>query len=158
MSRRAALLGLAALAGCGFTPVYGTRGTASHLYGQIAFELPDTIAGYHTRQELESKLGVTQTAAYVLTVTLDPVQDIAVAINDDNAARRTNLLGQASFKLADIAGNPLADGEVQASAGYSRTGNTVATSAAEDDALRRLSVNLADQIATLVWASAPAPR
>ncbi|MEL6682001.1 MAG: LPS assembly lipoprotein LptE [Pseudomonadota bacterium] len=143
ITRRAALLGLTALAGCGFAPIHGTGST---LREQLTFDTQDTVAGFELRGRLEERLGVSASPRYLLKVT-QTSRRRASAIAADGDTTRFNLLGTASWTLTEIAkGDRLDSGDVQTFTGFATTGSTSATQAAEDDASRRLSVALADMI------------
>ncbi|RBW46311.1 hypothetical protein DS901_00220 [Loktanella sp. D2R18] len=138
------MLGLLALGGCGFVPVYGD-GTG--LRDTIAFETDDSVAGYRMRVQLEQRLGKPSVPRYVLRVTQTQGRRSA-AISDDGDTTRYNLTGTARWTLKDSAtGDQLESGEVDSFTSYSATGSTTATQAAETDAAARLSVILADMIA-----------
>lgn len=145
LSRRAALLGLAALAGCGLTPVYGPQGGGTALRGAIAFASPVTVADYQLRTRLIERLGDTEQARYVLTVALTETPT-AATITLDGDTTRFNLVGTAVWSLADTSGAVVADGDEETFVSYSATGSTVATQSAESDASERLTVALADLI------------
>ncbi len=143
--RRAALIGLAALAGCGFTPVYGPGSTASQLREQVRISAPATAEGYRLLQALRDRLGRASSPTYDLTVTLDFTQ-IAAATTAAGSTTRYNLPGSANYVLTDRNGAVLAQGAVDSFTSYSATGTTVATSAAETDARDRLAIQLAELI------------
>ena len=139
------MLGLLALAGCGFTPAYGPGGSGERLRGRLAVEAPDTVDGFRLRTRLEDRLGRAEGPQAVLTV--EPsVEAVEAGITPEGAITRYNLQGRAAWRLDSAAGLTLAQGEVTAFTGYSATGTTVATRAAEEDARERLSVILADEI------------
>ena len=143
LSRRFAILGLLALGGCGFAPIYGQDNA---LRGQIAYETDKSVAGFRIRSRLEERLGYTTTPRYVLTVTKTE-QRRTSAITADGDTTRFNVIGTANWTLADAAtGAEIEAGELQAFTGYGTTGSTAATQAAETDATDRLSVILADMI------------
>lgn len=152
-SRRFALLGLLALGGCGYTPIYGTGGTGNALRGAVAYTVPETVDGYNLGKRLQDRLGRTEDATYVLAVSLT-VTDAAGAIDRDNASTRISLPGTAVWTLTDMNGTVTASGEASAFSGYSNTGSTVATRTAREDARARLMVALADQIVTRLYAIA----
>lgn len=154
MSRRAALLGLIALAGCGLTPVYGTNGSATALRGAIAFAEPDTVAAYQLRTRLIERLGDTVQARFALNTTLSETPTPAT-ITLDGDTTRFNLVGTADWALTDMAGRLVASGNVETFTSYSATGSTVATQAAEADASLRLSIALADLIISRLILAAP---
>jgi len=150
-NRRTVLLSLAAasglmLAGCGFEPTYGTGGSASGFLGQITVDAPTDNRTYLLTRELEDRLGRNLSGAYGLTV--------SVTTNEDSVGRtivgktsRYDVIGEATFALRDMAtGEVLTSGKTKNYVGYSATGSTVATIAAEEDATERLMVILSDQI------------
>ena len=152
-SRRSALIGLAALAGCGFTPAYGPGGAAAALRGQVAVEAPATAQGYLLRRRLLDRLGGAGTT-YQLTVT-PTLEEGASAIAPDGVTTRVRLVGTAGWRLVDRAGGLLDEGREEAFTAYSVTGSTVAERTARLDAEERLAVLLADRIVTRLIALAP---
>lgn len=152
LDRRAAVLGLVALGGCGFVPVYGTDGGSTVLRSRVAFQVPATVAGFRLRSRLENRLGATGTAAYTLAVTLDIDQD-SVAISEDGNITRFTLPGSANYALRDQTGRAVAQGRVNSFTSFSATGTTIATEAAAEDAEARLAVILADLIVTRLLAA-----
>lgn len=153
--RRIALFGLLALAGCGFTPVYGNDGSADVLREAVSFTAPDTIAGFRLRSRLEDRLGRATAPNYALDVQLGQTSTPAT-ITEDGDTTRFNLVGDATWVLTDTAGTVLANGTVDTFTSYSATGSTVATQAAATDAAARLSVALADLIVARLILAAPA--
>ncbi len=153
LTRRCALLGALALAGCGFTPVYGTGGAGGALRGTVAYQVPETVDGYILGKRLQDRLGLTDSAAYVLAVTIT-VTEAAGAIDRTNTSTRISLPGTAAWTLTGVDGAIRAQGEVSAFTGYSNTGSTVATRTAREDARARLMTTLADLIVTRLYASA----
>lgn len=152
VSRRAAFLGLAAFGGCGFAPVYGE---STALREQVAYRTQDSVAGFELRGRLEERLGVATSPRYILSVTQTSRRRTA-AITDDGDITRFNLIGTANWVLSDRATRAeIESGQVETFTGYSATGATSATQAAEDDAARRLSVALADLIVTRLLLLAP---
>ncbi len=150
-TRRAAILGAAALAGCGFSPAFGPNGPARGLRNAIEFQTPDTVEGYRLRERLERRLGAPEAPRYVLNVTLD-LNRSDVAIASDGEAGRITLNGKARYSLSDMAGTPIASGHVDAFTGYSTNGSTVATRAGEEDARLRLANILAGLIVARLMA------
>lgn len=150
--RRAAILGLLALGGCGFQPVY-RNGAGPR--GMMTFDTPDTIAGFRLHERLEQRLGKPSGARYTLSVTLQYGQEPA-AINAAGDTIRLNLIGTAEWVLTDSAGGvQAAKGKVESYTSYSATGTTVATQAAAQDATARLSIALADMIVARLLAIQP---
>lgn len=156
--RRTFLLGLAALplAACGFTPAYGPAGGATKLRGRIAVQGPVTREDFTFVTRLESRLGRAQAPAYDLAYTINATRESG-GITAANETTRYTLQGTATYSLTDRAtGSRVAGGTVRGFTSWSATGTTVAGLAAEDDAARRLSVILADQVITRLIAAAPA--
>lgn len=155
--RRLFLLGLAALplAACGFTPAYGPEGGASALRGRVAVQAPQTKQDFDFNARLESRLGATVDPAFDLGYSISTTRQSG-GITANNVTTRYTLQGSAIWTLSDRAsGERVAGGTVRAFASWSATGTTVAGLAAEDDAARRLSVMLADQVMLRLLAAAP---
>jgi LPS-assembly lipoprotein len=144
--RLAAAVALLAASGCGFTPVYAPGGAALALRGTVDVAADDTPFDYRLRTTLEDRLGPAKTPVYVLTVeTL--VEEVEAAITPDGSITRFNLPGEAQWTLTNaVTGAELATGAVDSFTAYSTTGTTVATRTAEQDALDRLAITLADLI------------
>ena len=139
------LIGVLTLAGCGFTPIYGTDGVDGRLKNAVALQTPDSVFGFRMRERLEASLGAAQMPQFKLDVTVDFETDRAT-ITDDNDIARLDIIGKAKWALTTFAGEPVDDGRVQTFTSYSATGSTVATQNAEIDAEARLAVALADLI------------
>ncbi|MWD28536.1 hypothetical protein E0K89_013710 [Aquicoccus sp. SCR17] len=154
--RRAFLTLLAAggLSACGFTPAYGPSGGAGRLQGQVAVDAPDDRAGYLLVRRLEERLGRAAGARYELGAQV-VIDEEGLGISADQRTTRYHLVGEARYALRDAAtGLVLQSGQVESFTGYSATGSTVATLAAERDALERLMTILADRITDRLIAGA----
>ena len=157
VTRRTALLGLLAVAGCGFRPAYAPGGGAAGLQGAVAVATPDTATGFALRTRLEERLGPANAPRFHLRAAMT-VEREAAAISGEGDITRLNLVGAADWTLQDTAGAALLEGRSQSFTSYSATGSTVATQAAEVDARDRLAVILADMIvADLLAMSADLP-
>lgn len=157
-NRRSLLALPLALAACGFTPVYGTDGAGTKLRGQVLIQEPASQAGYLLTRHLETRLGRSGSAArYALDLTI-AIEDEGLAINATGDITRYNLIGRVDFALRDaMTGVVVTSGKVENFTAYSATGTTVATLAAERDAVERLMVIVGDQItARLFTADLPA--
>lgn len=155
--RRLFLIGLAALplAACGFTPAYGPEGGANALRGSVAVQAPVTKGDFDFVTRLETRLGRAEAAAYDLGFAISTSRQSG-GITADNSTTRYTLRGTATWTLTSRAtGTRVAGGEVNGFTSWSATGTTVAGLAAEDDAARRLSVMLADQVMLRLLAAAP---
>lgn len=142
------------MAACGFAPAYGPEGGAGALRGRIAVQTPATRDDFEFVSRLESRLGRAEAPAYDLTYVLSSTRGSG-GITATNVTTRYTLKGTATWTLTDRAtGTRVAGGAVQNFTSWSATGTTVAGLAAEDDASRRLSVMLADQVITRLVAAA----
>ena len=140
------LTALAALAGCGFTPAFGSDGTAQKLRDAVQVTTPDTVLGFAMRSRVNDRLGAAASPLYALTMDLNQTEQ-AAAITSDGDTTRFQIGGVTRWSLTDIAsGAVLASGQSETFASYAATGSTVATQAAAADAGNRLAIALADQV------------
>lgn len=157
MGRRAVLAGgtavlMLALTGCGLTPVYGTGGAGSRLFGKVRPRDPETYQDFAFNQRLSERLGTDTQPLYDLDYRL-ALGIVPQAITPDQVTTRFALNGTADFILKTRGGAAVAQGRVSAFTSYSTTGTTIATLSAEADARRRLAVILADQMVTRLLAA-----
>lgn len=137
---------LAALSACGFTPVYGPDGAGTALQGAVLIDAPNTRDAYLLTQELEARLGRANPGRFGLSHAITMRQE-SIAISKSNVTTRYNLLGEITFALRDLdTQKVITSGTVRNFTGYSASGSTVATQAAERDARERLMNILAEQI------------
>ena len=150
------LAGLAPLAACGFAPVYGSGGPARALQNRVLVDTENSRDNYLLVRNLEQRLGRATTPTYGLALTIK-TQEQGLAIDRAGNTRRFNLLGTVDYALRNLTtGEVLTNGSVENFTGYSATGSTVATLAAETDAQERLMTIFADQItARLIAADIP---
>lgn len=147
-------LPLVALAACGFTPVYGPGGSGGALHGKVMVAAPDTPDGYFLVRRLEDRLGRAQAPAYDLDLTLALISQGQV-ITESDEKTRYSIVGTLGYTLTSRAtGTVAASGDLTHFTGYSATGSTVETLAAERDARQRLMVILADQLAATLYSTA----
>jgi LPS-assembly lipoprotein len=149
LHRRQTLLALSALAAgaaCGFTPAYGPDGGASVLQDNLRVTAPQRRDGFLIAQRLEDRFGRNDAGRYVLNVT-PTIQRAGLATSVEGTTNRFQLTGRADYALRDRQTDTVVrNGRVTEFTGFSATGSTVATLAAERDATTRLMVMLADQI------------
>lgn len=146
-------LPLLALAACGFQPVYGPNGTGTALQNNVQVDAPDTAFTYTLVREIETRLGRPNAPRYALALTVTTSEE-GLAIDTADNTTRYNLIGKVDFALRNLAtGQIELSGNVENFTGYSATGSTVATLAAERDAQERLMTMLADQIVTRLYAA-----
>lgn len=153
-SRRSLLALPLALAACGFTPVYGTDGSGTKLRGQVLVQEPVSQAGYLITRHLETRLGRSGgSARYGLDLVISLEED-EIAIDESGDIDRFNLIGIVEYALRDMTnGTIVTSGQVENFTAFSTTGSTVATLAAERDAVERLMVILGDQITARLFAT-----
>ncbi|WP_353473300.1 LPS assembly lipoprotein LptE [Salipiger sp. H15] len=155
-----AACGALGLAGCGFTPAYGPQGGGQRLLGQIALVEPDSPNAYLFNRRFEERLGrAAPGAPYRLDTRLRTSTSGHGSLADGNTTR-IRVVGDVSFTLRDAATETaLSSGDTSSFTGYSTTGSTAATQAAERDAEERLMVMLADRVIDrLLLAAADLPR
>lgn len=149
--RRAALLALLALGGCGLVPVYGPNGAGGRLFGRVRPRDPESYGDFAFNRRLGERLGGEgdeYDLDYRITVGVVPQ-----AITPDEVTNRYALNGTADFVLADRAGRVVTRGRVSNFSSYATTGTTTATLTAETDARTRLAEMLADQVVTRLLAA-----
>ena len=131
---------LCLVAACGFEPA------GQSIQGRFTVAEPTDRASFLLVQRIEERIGRAIAADYVLDVELT-FSEQGLAIDREGDVRRFNLIGTAAFTVTNAqTGDVLDSGTLRNFTGYSATGSTVSTLAAERDAQRRLSVILADQV------------
>lgn len=156
-SRRAfCISGFAAVSACGFRPVYGPGGGGNRLRGSVRLEEPEGRDAFLFARRAEERLGRGPASArYALSYAIS-IHAEAIAISPDNVTQRFNLRGRATYALRDTTnGAVVQSGKLENFNGYSASGSTVATQAAERDARERLMTILADQMIARLLAAAP---
>ena len=140
------LLAAAALAGCGFTPVYGPDGTGAALLGQLSLDPPQDRNDYLLQRRIEERLGQATAGAWRLSTQIK-TDDIGLGFTTDGDITRYNINGTTDYTLRRTGSSEIfRQGKIQHFTSYSATGTTVATLAAKRDAEVRLMTILADQI------------
>ncbi|MBV2358873.1 hypothetical protein KUH32_03730 [Thalassococcus sp. CAU 1522] len=153
--RRLFLTAALATAGCGFAPVYAPGGSGGRLQGRIATRDPGNRSGFVFNRRFEERMG-RAAGPYELAVTLRTRREGLGSISDGRTTRY-RLNGTADYALqAAGEADPVIEGKTHAFTGYSTTGSTAATLAAERDAEDRLMVILADQVIDALILSADA--
>ncbi|NND18076.1 MAG: hypothetical protein HKN98_05790 [Silicimonas sp.] len=145
-NRRTLLLGFTALAGCGFTPVYGPGGQAEGLRGRIDIAAPADEEGFALVERLEERLGLPAGADLGLTADIFMSEE-AVGFLTDGTISRYNVTGRVDWRLTRLTdGTAVLKGSERSFTTYAATSTTVATITARRDARRRLMVIIADRI------------
>ena len=148
------LIGAASLTGCGFTPAYGPKGGAAGLLGRVETDMPKTPDDFALVRRLSERLGPVDKARFRLAYTIT-TDELGQAITPEGATTRYSMTGQVEYRLHDSRSEAvLLAGKVSSFTSWSASGTVVATSAAEEDAHRRLMRMLADQIVTRLLAQA----
>ncbi len=150
MRRAAGLLLL--VGGCNLAPVYsgGSHGVAATTLSQIAVApIPDR-AGYLVRQQLLDRLNPGDAPRYRLEITLDD-KLTGFGVRTDTTISRERRTLRARYRLVATDTNTvLLDATAGADEGIDVVQSEYAVVAAEQTALERLSVRLADQIVARV--------
>lgn len=154
-SRRAVLaLPVAALAACGFEPVYGPGGGGTALRGAIRATEPDTDLTFAFVRQLEERIGRPTSPRYDLDYTID-TETVSLAIDGSNNITRFNIEGRLVWRLVPVdATVPVLTGQEAGFTSFSATGSTISTLASERDATRRLAIILADRVVTRLLSEA----
>jgi LPS-assembly lipoprotein len=147
-----ALLGL--IAGCGFRPLYGTRGGSDATVSELAAVTVTPIAGRlgqlvrnHLREQLSPR-GTPGPARYRLDIALIRASE-GLAIKKDEEITRSNLRLTATFALrAAAGGDALLEGQTRSIASFNLVRSDFANLIAERDAESRVAREVGDQIAT----------
>lgn len=148
------LAGAAALAGCGFAPVYGPQGAGTALRGQFLADEPHDRFGYAFVARFEDRLGRAGNARWALGYKIETRQT-AVGIDSQNAITRYNITGTLTWEVRPLDGDEVVLSDATGSfTGYSATGTAVSAFAARRDAEDRLMVILADQLVAQLYARA----
>ena len=155
-NRRILLILPFALAACGFTPVYAPGGTAAALRGQVTVQDPADREGFLLVQELETRLG-RGSGKYGLAFQM-ALSEPGLGLTPTGNTSRFNLVGTVNYQLFDFATQEVIfQSSTSNFTGYSATGDTVETLAAQRDARERLMVILADQITAELYAHVTLP-
>jgi LPS-assembly lipoprotein len=148
----------ASLAGCGFRPMYGSTasGAAGTRVDQQMAEIHISPIADREGQQLHNALrdrfnplGQPSTSAYTLDVRLITRTYGALARRDLSASRR-NVQMNASYALRDTSGNVVMTDRAVSTTGYDEFDDPLNDISAFEDAVRRNTLQLADQIRTRV--------
>jgi LPS-assembly lipoprotein len=151
-----ALLAVAPLAACGFTPVYGTGGTGSTVRGRVAIAAPDNPMAFSLVSRLEDRIGRADGGPYLLSYRIE-TSESALALSDTDDINRINISGTIAYTVTETLSDvQVQAGEVSTFTAYASSGSPVATAAARRDAQERLMIALADQIVARLLAGADA--
>ena len=136
-----------ALAGCGFTPLYGAPGVSSKL-ASIKVIAPDGRTGYLLRQHLEDAFAANRSGppAYAMHLALSEAR-VPRGIRTDNVATRYEYVITADYTLAnEPAGDVAKKGRVRVEVTYDSADQPYASVAAQQDAQDRAAQETARRI------------
>lgn len=145
---------IAALAGCGFTPLYGPNGAANALRDTVELTAPVTREDYAFVRAVEGQLGAARSARFSLDYALQ-TSESTIGLTRTQEINRYHVAGTATYTLSDItSGDVMSSGKVTAFSAYSASESTFAARAATRDAYDRLMVQLADKTVAQILAVA----
>ena len=136
------------LTACGLRPLYGggSSGPVAQALRGVEVAPIEGRAGWLVRTALEDRLDARGAPRYRLVVELDD-QITGFGIRRDNAVTRERRSLRARYRLVDAGrGTVLLDATAGSDAGVDVVSSEYATVAAEQTALERLAVEVADQI------------
>ena len=146
--RHLLLTGLAAMSAgaCGFSPVYAPSAAGSKLEGRIFIPEPNTKDQYQVTRRLETRLGRADPAPMKLSFSVSS-GSTGLGTTATGSTTRLHRVGTLNYTLKNNeTGDEIDAGSVKNFTGYSATGNTAASLAAERAAVERLMTILADQL------------
>ncbi len=134
------------LGACNFTPVYAPEGSGSKLEGRIFITAPKAKDTYMLTRRLETRLGRADPAPMTLSFTVS--HGLAgLGTTATGSTTRLHRTGTLSYTLNNSETKQKIDsGSISNFVGYSVTGNTATSLAAERASEERLMNVLADQL------------
>jgi LPS-assembly lipoprotein len=131
---------------CNFTPAYGPDGAGSKLEGRIFIEAPSNKDTYLLTRRLETRLGRADSAPMTLSVSVSHRLD-GLGATATGSSTRQHRKGTLRYTLSNSKTEKKIDsGKISNFVGYSVTGNTATSLAAERASEERLMNVLADQL------------
>lgn len=144
----------AALAGCGFAPLYGEREGVRGMLARVEVAPVADRIGQQLHNALLLALPPRQAGeppAYRLRLTLEETRQ-RLGVEEHAVATRANLMLAARFVLEDAAGAAKLSGRLESIASYNILASPYATLAAERNARARATSRLADAVAARIAA------
>ena len=137
-----AVMSVAVLAGCGFTPLYGTA-AGSPALSRIAVQTQDDRLGYRLREQLEDSLGWDRgtTPLYRLQTQIEQSRR-PLGRRIDDTATRYELTVKAAWVLTPVAGGLPLSGVETAILTYAAADQPYAAIAAQQDGEDRAAAEL----------------
>ena len=146
------LLAAALLSGCGLRPLYGggAGGSVAQTLSAVEVAPIEGKAGWLVSNALRDRLGAGGSPRYRLQVRLDD-QISGLGVRRDDSVTRERRTLRARYQLVDAAaGTLILDATAGSDAGIDVVQSEYATIAAENTALERLAVIVADEIVARV--------
>ena len=132
-----------ALAGCGFTPMYGEMGVGAGL-SRIAVTTPDNRLGYRLREQLEDALAWDRSSAPLYRLTTQVEQNRrSLGRRIDDTATRYELTVKATWTLTPASGGAPMTGTETVTTTYAAADQPYAAIAAQQDGEERAAAELA---------------
>ncbi len=150
--KRVLAIALLALSGCGLRPLYGGGGAGTVAQTLTAVEVApiEGKAGWLVGNALRDRLGAQGSARYRLDVRLDD-SIVGLGVRRDDSVSRERRTLRARYQLVSLAsGQVVLDASAGSDAGIDAVQSEYATIAAENSALERLSMIVADKIVARV--------
>lgn len=144
------------LAACNFTPVYGPEGSGSKIENRIFITEPSAKDTYIVTRHLETRLGRADPAPMTLSFAVS--HGLAgLGTTATGAVTRLHRTGSLTYTLTNSETSQEIDsGSLSNFVGYSVTGNTATSLAAERSSEERLMNVLADQLVDRLFLIDPA--
>ncbi len=153
-------IGLTALGGCGFTPLYGTPGVSSGL-SSIQVIAPEGRVGYLLREDLDDELAHNKDAPSAWRLNLDVTQSRDPrGLRQDNTAERYEVGVTVKYTLSDASTGKVAlTGQVSSQVSYDAADQPYAGIAARQDSQQRAASDAARRIRLdlAVWLAKQTP-
>lgn len=138
----------ALLTACGFQPIYADRSgnIQSALAGVEVTPITDPPrVGYQLQQELDQRFGEGEETRYALDIRLSERRD-AVAVTRSADTVRFNYELRARYTLRDTRTGEEYEGRKETFASYGIVSSQYSSLVAQEDAIRKAAIDLADQI------------
>lgn len=148
MRLTASLLALAALAGCGFTPMYAPDATrGGPVIGPVSVATIGGKSGHELKMALDRLLGVERGAAAPqrLEVKLEEFYG-GVGYRIDDTASRADMILRANYVLFDAAGKEAVKGYLESVVSYDIPASAYGEIAAQNAARERAATVMAERI------------
>ena len=150
------IAGLLLLGGCGFTPVYATRGDAPAMQSQlenVEVGLIEDREGQYLRNALIDQMGSATAASagqrYFLRVHQLRQEDLGFGLRKDASNTRGDVTVTATMDLIDTETNTVVlTRPLRARAGYNRMDNLYGAQVSKEDTVERLLDEMAERAVT----------